>query len=113
VSDERVDLTALAAEAAEELEGCRAEPSSGGAEGATYSRGGVEFAAHARDVLRLRLPPDIAEVARRMPDVRAGSEGWVELRPRPGDPHVADRARAWFVTAWRHAGGGRERRQGD
>jgi hypothetical protein len=108
VEHAQMDLEALVEEAAADLDECRASPLAGKEPGATYSRGGVDFAVRLPHALQLRLPADIAGVASGMPDVRdAGRPGWVELRPVAGDAHVADRARAWFVTAWRHAAGGR------
>ena len=73
-----------------------------------YSRGGREIARMDADALEVWLPPDIVEAATRTPDTNAlaGEPGWVRFRPTSEERHVADRAEAWFRTAWRHAGEG-------
>jgi hypothetical protein len=71
-----------------------------------YRRGEVEIARADRVAFEVRLPPDIAEAAARTPDTEAvaGQPGWIRFTPRSDERHVADRAEAWFRTAWRHAG---------
>jgi hypothetical protein len=74
-----------------------------------YSRGGREIARMDADALEVWLPPDIADAATRTPDTVpiAGEPGWVRFTPTSEERHVADRAEAWFRTAWRHAGEGK------
>src|SRR5688500_14295634 len=71
-----------------------------------YRRGEREIARMDGRSMEVRLPPDIAEAAIRTPDtVAMGDEqGWVRFTPTSAERHVADRAEAWFRTAWRHAG---------
>lgn len=71
----------------------------------SYERGGAAFARVSPTVLDVRLPDDIAEAALRTPDTSSlpGEAGWIRFKPGADEPHVADRAHAWFVTAWRHA----------
>jgi hypothetical protein len=33
----------------------------------------------------------------------AGERGWIRFTPSSDERHVADRAEAWFRTAWRRA----------
>ena len=71
-----------------------------------YRRGEREIARMDARSLEVRLPPDIAEAATRTPDAVAisGEQGWIRFTPTSAERHVADRAEAWFRTAWRHAG---------
>jgi hypothetical protein len=87
------------------LDDVTAEPGEDG--GTTYRRGRVEIARCDPDALEVRLPVDIADAATRTPDTVALDEqpGWIRFTPRSDERHVADRAEAWFRTAWRHAGG--------
>ncbi len=70
-----------------------------------WERGGIEFARVSSSVLEVRLPEDIGAAALRTPDTAAivGEHGWVRFTPSSDERHVADRAEAWFHTAWRHA----------
>ena len=87
---------------AEELEGVQVS-----AEGdvSSYARGAVTFARASSRLLEARLPEDIAEAALRTSDTAAipGEPGWIRFTPTNDERHVADRAEAWFLTAWRHA----------
>ena len=71
----------------------------------TYARGDATFARASSDALEVRLPEDIGVAALRTPDSSAlpDDPGWIRFAPVAPDPHVADRAQAWFRTAWRHA----------
>jgi hypothetical protein len=53
------------------------------------------------------LDPIVAGAAARTPEVSrsARGPGWVELRPRIVDGHVADRAGAWFISGYRRLTG--------
>jgi hypothetical protein len=70
-------------------------------------RGGEVFAAASGDVADFLLDPDIAEAALRTPSTSVSPRGgdWVRLAPGEPSPMDADRARAWFLSAWRNAGG--------
>lgn len=70
-----------------------------------YARAGALFARVSGSTLQVRLPVDIAEAALRTPDTTLDPDdrGWVVFAPGPDAQHVADRATAWFQTAWRHA----------
>ena len=85
--------------------------SESGAE-AARSAGGVEFrrgqkmlAAATGDVADFLLDPEIAEAALRTPSTSVSPRGgdWVRLAPATFSPMDADRARAWFLSAWRNA----------
>src|SRR5262245_2339206 len=71
-----------------------------------YRRGEREIARMDAQALEVRLPPDVADAASRTPDTVAigGEPGWIRFTPTSAERHVADRAEAWFRTAWRHAG---------
>lgn len=71
-----------------------------------YRRGDREIARMSAHALEVRLPPDIADAATRTPDtiLIGGEQGWIRFTPTSAERHVADRAEAWFRTAWRHAG---------
>lgn len=53
------------------------------------------------------LDPIVAGAATRTPDVTRSDRGpgWVDLRPRAVDGHVADRAGAWFLSGHRRLTG--------
>jgi hypothetical protein len=53
------------------------------------------------------LDPIVAGAAARTPEVSrsARGPGWVEMRPRMIDGHVADRAGAWFISGYRRLTG--------
>lgn len=53
------------------------------------------------------LDPIVAGAAARTPEVSrsARGPGWVEMRPRVVDGHVADRAGAWFISGHRRLTG--------
>lgn len=71
----------------------------------TWSRGEQVFAAVSADgwTASFLLDPLVAGAAARTPDVRASSRGrgWVDLSPKVVDGHAADRAGAWFLSAYR------------
>ena len=77
----------------------------------TWSRGETVFAALSADgtTASFLLDPLVAGAAARTPDVRASTRGrgWVDMAPRVVDGHAADRAGAWFLSAFRRleAGG--------
>ncbi|HWH37534.1 MAG TPA: hypothetical protein VNT28_07135 [Candidatus Limnocylindrales bacterium] len=77
--------------------------------GREYRRDGRVFAAHQATAVELRLDPEVAEAARRTPDSGPSERGpeWVRFTPTLLDRHAADRIEAWFLSAWRAAGGGR------
>ena len=75
----------------------------------TWSRGEQVFATLSADgsTASFLLDPLVAGAAARTPDVRASARGrgWVEMSPRVVDGHAADRAGAWFLSAYRRLGG--------
>jgi hypothetical protein len=97
-------IAELVASIAPFLDEVTSEPSAGGR--MVYRRGRTEIARADGQALEVRLPPDIADAATRTPDTLMidGEAGWIRFTPRSDEPHVADRAEAWFRTAWRHAG---------
>lgn len=75
----------------------------------SWSRGEQVFATISADgtTASFLLDPLVAGAAARTPDVRASSRGrgWVEMAPRVVDGHAADRAGAWFLSAFRRLAG--------
>jgi hypothetical protein len=71
-----------------------------------YSRGSIVFAAVAGNVAELRLNQEVAEAAQVTPATTASRRGpgWVRFAPPELDQLALDRARAWFLSAWRNAG---------
>ncbi len=73
-----------------------------------WSRDGVAFAEleGAVDSVAFRLDPTLAAAAVRTPDTVVTSRGndWVVFAPGAIDGHAADRARSWFLAAYRRAG---------
>ena len=71
----------------------------------TWMRGDQVFAAVSADgtTASFLLDPLVAGAAARTPDVRASARGrgWVDMSPRVVDGHAADRAGAWFLSAFR------------
>jgi hypothetical protein len=74
-------------------------------EGLEWRRGARPFAALAGDVAEFRLDPLVAAAALRTPDTSQSTRGadWVGFAPAELDDHAADRAEAWFGSAWRRA----------
>jgi hypothetical protein len=70
---------------------------------------GTVFAELSADgsVASFLLDPIVAGAATRTPEVArsARGPGWVEMRPRVVDGHVADRAGAWFLSGHRRLTG--------
>jgi hypothetical protein len=93
----------LLAEEAAELAGIQVHTSSEGA--VTWSRGGRPFATLSVDgkVAEFGLDAAVADAATRTPDVALSGRGsgWVSFAPALLDDHGADRAAAWFVSAYR------------
>jgi hypothetical protein len=100
--DSAPDLAGLCADCAAEL-----DDAAGSSDGSVtvYAREGIEFARVRGGILRLRLPVDIAEAALNTPDTSLAPEdrGWLMFAPATAEPHVIDRAKAWFHIAWKHA----------
>jgi hypothetical protein len=75
----------------------------------TWSIRGTTFAVLSPDggTASFLLDPIVAGAAARTPDVSRSSRGagWVDLRPRVVDGHVADRAGAWFLSGHRRLTG--------
>lgn len=75
----------------------------------TWSRGDQVFATLSADgtTASFLLDPLVAGAAARTPDVRASGRGrgWVDMSPRVVDGHAADRAGAWFLSAYRRLTG--------
>ena len=78
--------------------------------------GSMTWAAHGRVFAELSadgsaatflLDPIVAGAAARTPEVSrsARGPGWVEMRPKSIDGHVADRAGAWFISGYRRLTG--------
>jgi hypothetical protein len=74
-----------------------------------WSRGDQVFATLSADgaTAAFLLDPLVAGAAARTPDVRASARGrgWVEMSPPVVDGHAADRAGAWFLSAYRRLTG--------
>lgn len=73
----------------------------------TWSRGGRPFAVIIDDgAAEFRLDRAVAAAAARTPDVELSdrAQDWVRFRPGVLDDHAADRATAWFASAYRHLG---------
>ena len=75
--------------------------------GREFRHGQALFAAAQANMAEVRLDPEIADAALGTPSTSASGRGpdWVRLTGDPGNPHDLDRARAWFLSAWRNAGG--------
>lgn len=93
-------LAEVAAEA-----GADRVPAAGG--GAEYRRADRVFAWVNDNVVEIRLDPEIAEAALGTPDTTTSGQGadWVRLAPATLNDRELDRARAWFLSAWRNAAG--------
>ena len=72
-----------------------------------FGRAGNVFAVVSGETVDLRLDPEIAEAALNTPGAEPSTRGgdWVHLAVHADQPHDVDRARAWFLSAWRNAGG--------
>jgi hypothetical protein len=101
VSRAALDLESLFRELAAEV-GAHFELSAG----SEFKRGEVAFATAIGNVVEVRLDPDVAEAAERTPSTTASRRGggWVRFAPPELDSMAIDRARAWFLSAWRNAG---------
>jgi hypothetical protein len=101
-----VTLGELLAESAIELASCSVE--TGGDGGRTWSRNRRPFAALSADgrTAEFLLDPAVADAAIRTPDVILSTRGgdWVAFTPAELDDHAADRAVAWFASAYRRTG---------
>jgi hypothetical protein len=75
--------------------------------GLEWRRGGRPFGALVGDMAEFRLDPLVAAAALRTPDTSPSPRGsdWVRFAPAELDDHAADRAEAWFGSAWRRAAG--------
>ena len=92
--------------AATGLTGATAEA---GADGSlTWSRAGRAFAVLSADgsSAEFALDPAVADAAARTPDVASSPRGggWIVFSPADLDDHAADRAVAWFASAYRRTG---------
>ena len=96
-------LGELLADSATELAGCSVETGRDG--GHTWSRNRRPFAGVSADgrTAEFLLDPAVADAAVRTPDVTHSSRGrgWVAFTPAELDDHAADRAAAWFASAYR------------
>ena len=74
-----------------------------------FAHAGTVFAAldSAGRTASFRLDDALAGAAQRTPDAAASPRGraWVAFTPAELDGHAVDRARAWFVAAYRRATG--------
>lgn len=70
-----------------------------------YRRDGLVFAAVGGETVEVHLHPEIAEAALNTPATSASDRGagWVRLAPAAPTENDADRAKAWFLSAWRNA----------
>jgi hypothetical protein len=103
MTHERIpDLGGICAEVATELDEVTRTDE---ADTTAYARGGATFARVSATALSVRLPVDIAEAALNTPDTSLdpGDRGWLVFAPATMEPHVVDRASAWFTIAWKHA----------
>jgi hypothetical protein len=73
--------------------------------GGEFSRDGRPFAHVAGIVAEFRLDPEIADAALGTPSTSSSARGpeWVGLSVDASNPHDLDRARAWFLSAFRYA----------
>lgn len=96
-------LSSLAADVTESLDGAAATTTAGATE---LARDGSVFARVIETGLEVRLPADIAEAAKRTPDTATIDDDaeWLRFEPASDEQHALDRAEAWLLTAWRHAG---------
>ena len=99
-------LGELLADSAIDLAGCSVETGRDG--GRTWSRNRRPFACVSADgrTAEFLLDPAVADAAVRTPDVAHSSRGpgWVAFTPAELDDHAADRAVAWFASAYRRTG---------
>lgn len=74
-------------------------------EGTEYRRRDRPFAAVGERGVEVRLHPEVAEAARRTSHTTPSGRGpdWIRFEPPSVDRFVLDRARAWFLSAWRAA----------
>ena len=76
----------------------------------TWTVGGTAFAALGADgsTAEFALDPAVAAAATRTPDtvLSPRGPGWVAFRPTRLDDAAADRATAWFESAYRRIGRG-------
>jgi hypothetical protein len=77
----------------------------GGSAGTEFSHGLTVFASANGNVAEFRLDPEIAEAVLGTPDTAPSGRGpaWVKLEPATPTERDLDRARAWFLSAWRAA----------
>jgi hypothetical protein len=94
-------LTALEHTLAEAAQEAGADQPVGG----EFRRGGRAFASVSGNLAEFRLDPEIAEAALGTPSTSSSGRGpdWVGLRVDESNPHDLDRARAWFLSAFRYA----------
>jgi hypothetical protein len=101
-----VTLGELLADSAIDVPGCSVETARDG--GQTWSRNRRPFAGVSADgrTAEFLLDPAVADAAIRTPDVAHSSRGpgWVAFTPAELDDHAADRAVAWFASAYRRTG---------
>lgn len=73
--------------------------------GTEFRRGRRMFAWASGRSAELLLHAEIAEAAARTPDTALSDRGtgWIRFTPPEMDSHALDRARAWFLSAWRAA----------
>ena len=71
-----------------------------------FKREGRSFASAQGNVVEFRLDPEVADAVLGTPDTSASGRaaGWVRLAPATPKPNDFDRARAWFLSAFRYAG---------
>jgi hypothetical protein len=75
--------------------------------GVEFLVGGRPFAAITGETAEFRLDPLVGRAALATPDAAPSPRGadWVAFRPGALDQFAADRATAWFLSAWRRARG--------
>lgn len=102
-----MNLRDLLSEAAAGLEDVEAASGPGGE--VTWSRAGRPFVVLSGDetAAEFGLESAVAAAAMRTPDVTPSERGpgWVTFAPAVLDDHGADRARAWFASAYRRVAG--------
>jgi hypothetical protein len=89
------------------LAGIASEAGANASSGGEFQRGGQPYAAVSGNSAEFRLDPEVAQAALGTPSTTSSSRGaeWVRLTVNEDNPHDYDRARAWFLSAWRKAGG--------
>lgn len=98
-------LMELVAEVVARLGAVSAVEATSGVEHVEYQRSSRSFAVVSLGALEVKLQPEVAAAAARTSHTSRSSRGpdWVRFEPPELDNFAADRAEAWFLSAWRAA----------